>query len=127
MPHKQGEIGNQIPLNNDLNYMLVSFVCKKSSLKITSIPAYMNISLYSMQLWMGTIYIHETRLLLYVLLFVNKQFMHLNTGENVSGSYRFIRSWLSKKLSKLCIRIFFSLAYSYMSVKRSYIVWCALG
>ena len=28
-----------------------------------------------------TIYIHETRLLLYILRFVNKQFMHLNTGE----------------------------------------------
>ena len=74
-----------------------------------------------------TIYIHETRLLLYILRFVNKQFMHLNTVKNVSGSYRFIRSWLSKKLSKLCIRIFSSLPYFYMSVKWSYIVSCALG
>ena len=48
-----------------------------------------------------TIYIHETRLLLYILRFVNKQFMHLNTVKNVSGSYRFIRSWLSKKIIKI--------------------------
>ena len=51
--------------------------------------------------------------------------MHLDTGEYVSDSYRFIRSWLAQKLSKLCIRISSFLPYSYMSVKwSSHILIC---
>ena len=85
----------------------------------------MDIFLCLMQLWISTICIHEVRLLLYILWFVNKQFMHLDTGEYVSDSYRFIRSWLAQKLSKLCICISSFLPYSYMSVKwSSHILIC---
>lgn len=59
--------------NNEVNEILIAFATVKSSSK-TTIHGYI---FCLMQLWISTICIHEVRLLLYILWFVNKQFMHL--------------------------------------------------